>query len=80
MPRLIFASDMSDALSKVVTFDYLFDEVIANVTSEQSCQRLDGMVKAAAGQAVAEGVSSMSHEMLKAAAEKNVALQSKILP
>lgn len=35
LPRLIFVSDMSDALSKVVTFDYLKDEVIANVTSEQ---------------------------------------------
>lgn len=35
LPRLIFVSDMSDALSKVVTFDYLKDEVIDNVTSEQ---------------------------------------------
>lgn len=34
MPRLIFVSDMSDALSKAVTFDYLREEVIANVKSE----------------------------------------------
>lgn len=34
MPRLIFVSDMSDALSKAVTFDYLREEVITNVTSE----------------------------------------------
>lgn len=34
LPRLIFVSDMSDALSKAVTFDYLNDEVIRNVTSE----------------------------------------------
>jgi protein gp37 len=35
LPRLIFVSDMSDALSKAVTFDYIMDEVIANVASEQ---------------------------------------------
>jgi protein gp37 len=34
LPRLIFVSDMSDALSKAVTFDYLRDEVIAQVTGE----------------------------------------------
>lgn len=34
LPRLIFVSDMSDALSKIVTFDYLLTEVIGNVTSE----------------------------------------------
>ncbi len=34
MPRLIFVSDMSDALSQSVEFEYLRDEVIANVTSE----------------------------------------------
>lgn len=34
MPRLIFVSDMGDSLSKVVTFDYLREEVIAGVTSE----------------------------------------------
>lgn len=34
LPRLIFVSDMSDALSKIVTFDYLNNEVVANVTSE----------------------------------------------
>ena len=34
LPRLIFVSDMSDALSKAVTFNYLNDEVIQNVTSE----------------------------------------------
>jgi protein gp37 len=33
MPRLIFVSDMSDALSKSVPFPYLRDEVIANVIS-----------------------------------------------
>jgi protein gp37 len=33
LPRLIFVSDMSDALSKTVTFEYLRDEVIANVMS-----------------------------------------------
>jgi protein gp37 len=33
LPRLIFVSDMSDALSSVVSFEYLRDEVIANVTS-----------------------------------------------
>lgn len=34
MPRLIFVSDMSDALSKAITFDYLQKEVIATVTSD----------------------------------------------
>jgi protein gp37 len=34
LPRLIFVSDMSDSLSKIVTFEYLRDEVITNVTSE----------------------------------------------
>jgi protein gp37 len=34
MPRLIFVSDMSDALSEVVPFEFLRGEVIANVTSE----------------------------------------------
>lgn len=34
MPRIVFVSDMSDALSKAVTFDYLRDEVIAQVTTE----------------------------------------------
>ena len=34
MPRLIFVSDMSDALSATVPFGYLADEVIANVTSD----------------------------------------------
>jgi protein gp37 len=34
MPRQSFISDMSDALSKTVTFEFLQDEVIANVTSE----------------------------------------------
>ena len=34
LPRLIFVSDMSDALSKIVTFDYLRNEVLNNVTSE----------------------------------------------
>lgn len=33
MPRLIFVSDMSDALSKAVSFDYLRDEIIENVIS-----------------------------------------------
>jgi protein gp37 len=35
LPRLIFVSDMSDALSQVVTFEYLRDEVISNVTTEE---------------------------------------------
>jgi protein gp37 len=34
MPRIIFVSDMSDALSEIVTFEYLHDEVIHNVTGE----------------------------------------------
>ncbi|WP_370640385.1 DUF5131 family protein [Myxococcus sp. XM-1-1-1] len=33
MPRLIFVSDMSDALSQVVSFEYLEDEVISTVES-----------------------------------------------
>lgn len=35
MPRLIFVSDMSDALSESVEYPYLRDEVIENVKSEQ---------------------------------------------
>jgi protein gp37 len=34
LPRLIFVSDMSDSLSKSVPFEFLHDEIIANVTSE----------------------------------------------
>jgi len=34
MPRLIFVSDMSDALSKNVPFEFLHEEIIANVSSE----------------------------------------------
>jgi protein gp37 len=34
LPRHIFVSDMSDALSKVVTFEYLKTEIIDNVTSD----------------------------------------------
>lgn len=34
MPRLIFVSDMSDALSKAVSLEFLRDEVTAQVTSE----------------------------------------------
>ena len=34
LPRLTFVSDMSDALSKIVTFEYLRDEVITNVTTD----------------------------------------------
>jgi protein gp37 len=33
-PRLIFVSDMGDALSKNVSFDYLLQEIIANVSSD----------------------------------------------
>ncbi len=33
LPRLIFVSDMSDALSAAVPFDFLEQEIIANVTS-----------------------------------------------
>ena len=32
LPRLIFVSDMSDALSSIVPFEFLRDEIIANVT------------------------------------------------
>jgi protein gp37 len=35
MPRVIFVSDMSDALSKAVTFDYLKAEIIDVVSSEK---------------------------------------------
>jgi protein gp37 len=35
LPRLIFVSDMSDALSKVASFSYLHAEVIATVTGRQ---------------------------------------------
>jgi len=34
MPRLIFVSDMSDALSKNVPFEFLHEEIITNVSSE----------------------------------------------
>ena len=34
LPRIIFVSDMGDSLSKGITFKYLFDEIITNVTSE----------------------------------------------
>ncbi|HEY1602286.1 MAG TPA: DUF5131 family protein [Pirellulales bacterium] len=34
LPRLIFVSDMADALSVAVPFDYLRDEIIVNVASE----------------------------------------------
>ena len=33
LPRLIFVSDMSDALSSSVSFEYLRDEIISNVTT-----------------------------------------------
>jgi protein gp37 len=35
LPRLIFVSDMSDAFSDTVTFDYLREEVIAAATSKE---------------------------------------------
>jgi protein gp37 len=35
LPRIIFVSDMSDSLSRSVKFDYLRDEIIANVASEK---------------------------------------------
>lgn len=35
LPRLVFISDMSDSLSKAVTFEFLRDEVIANVTTPE---------------------------------------------
>lgn len=35
LPRLIFVSDMSDALSSVVPFEFLRDEIIANVASPE---------------------------------------------
>ena len=34
LPRMIFISSMSDALSAAVSFDYLFAEIIDNVSSE----------------------------------------------
>jgi protein gp37 len=34
MPRMIFVSDMSDALSETVQFEFLREEVVENVTSE----------------------------------------------
>jgi protein gp37 len=34
LPRLVFVSDMSDALSKAVPFDYLEKQIINNVSSE----------------------------------------------
>ena len=34
MPRLIFVSDMSDSLSNNVPFEFLHEEIIANVSSE----------------------------------------------
>lgn len=33
MPRLIFVSDMSDSLSTTVSFEYLLEEIVNNVTS-----------------------------------------------
>jgi len=38
MPRLIFVSDMSDALSSGVDFDFLFREVFENVTSDNGAR------------------------------------------
>ena len=35
LPRIIFISDMGDALSEGISFEYLLDEVIANVRSEK---------------------------------------------
>jgi protein gp37 len=35
MPRMVFVSDMSDAPSKDVPFEYLHDEIIANVASDK---------------------------------------------
>ncbi len=35
LPRLIFVSDMSDALSSSVSFEYLRDEIIANVVTPE---------------------------------------------
>src|SRR5262245_30484311 len=34
LPRFIFVSDMADGLSHTVTFEYLKQEIIDNVTSE----------------------------------------------
>jgi protein gp37 len=34
LPRLIFVSDMGDSLSKAITFDFLFAEIIVNATSD----------------------------------------------
>jgi len=40
LPRLIFISDMGDALSGDVPFDYLRQEIISNVRSEAGCGHL----------------------------------------
>ena len=39
-PRLIFVSDMSDALSSTVLFQYLRDEIIVNVTSDPGVRHI----------------------------------------
>jgi len=38
LPRLIFVSDMGDALSRDVPFDFLLDEVISNVTTSHGAR------------------------------------------
>ena len=40
LPRIIFISDMSDALSKSIDFDYLKTEIIDNVSSEAGMRHI----------------------------------------
>ena len=40
LPRMIFISDMGDALSKTVPFDYLHREIIQNVSSKNGSRHL----------------------------------------
>ena len=40
MPRMIFISDMSDALSAAVSFEYLKAEIIDNVVSKAGCRHI----------------------------------------
>jgi hypothetical protein len=40
LPRLIFISDMGDALSKSVPFDYLREEIVGNISSSAGRQHI----------------------------------------
>lgn len=39
-PRMIFVSDMGDALSQSISFDYLLQEIVANVSSEAGARHI----------------------------------------